>query len=240
MKRWMYNEFKQCGVDYNKDETVEDYDNQHQKFRDYKKEFNDLLEFLNIKEPNDMSLLELGCGTGANSIYAAECFKKVYAVDVSERMIQQIKIKVKDTDINNIEFINAGFLSYNHNAEQVDLLTTKFAFHHLPDFWKQIALMKMNKMIKLGGSLHIFDVVFGFDPLEYEKKFDNWISDFENAVGKDFGKEVEIHIKEEYSTFKWILEGMFKIAGFKIVKSKSHDEFTTEYHCIKEKNIDFK
>lgn len=30
---------------------------------------------------------------------------------------------------------------------------TRVALHHLPDFWKQVALLRMNAMLKMGGML---------------------------------------------------------------------------------------
>jgi hypothetical protein len=42
--------------------------------------------------------------------------------------------------------------------------------HHLPDFWKQVTLLRMNRMLKTGGLLYIFDVVFDFAPEEYIPK----------------------------------------------------------------------
>lgn len=50
----------------------------------------------------------------------------------------------------NIEFIQSGFLTYEHQSEPVDLIFTKAALHHLPDFWKQIALLRLNQMLKMG------------------------------------------------------------------------------------------
>ncbi|MDP4183026.1 MAG: class I SAM-dependent methyltransferase, partial [Bacillota bacterium] len=125
-----------------------------------------------------------------------------------------------------------------HKAEPVDLLITKAAFHHLPDFWKQIALLKMNKMIKIGGILYIHDVVFNFEAAEYKDKIDNWISFFEKNAGEKFKEEVETHIREEYSAFKWVLDGMLERAGFRIENCRSNDSFVTEYHCVKVKAID--
>lgn len=233
MSNWMYDEYKHCGVDYSNEEHVNNYDGRHQSFRDYEKEFNDMVEFLCLKKTHELSVIDLGCGTGASLIYAKERFKKVYGVDVSDVMIQHAKRKVTDEANNNIEFVNAGFLSYKHKGEPVDLLITKFAFHHLPDFWKQIALLNMNKMIKKDGILYIFDVVFHLSPTEYKNVIDKWLSDFDKNTGVKFREEVETHIREEYSTFKWILDGMIERAGFRIENCRSKDGFITEYHCIK-------
>ena len=233
MNTWVYDEYKHCGVDYSDKSQAESYDEQHQSFRNYEKEFNDMMEFLSLKNTKELTLIDLGCGTGATAVFARERFKKVYGVDVSDVMINQAKKKLQGSANGYIEFIQAGFLSYKHNAEPVDLLTTKAAFHHLPDFWKQVALLNMNKMIKKGGVLYIFDVVFHFNVNEYEAQINQWLNGFEKQAGKKFREEVETHIRDEYSTFKWILDGMIEKAGFRIEKCRTNDGFLTEYHCVK-------
>ncbi len=237
MLDWIYDEYKHCGVDYSDEKLADQYDEQHQTFRDFEKEFNDMIDFLSLKDTQELSVIDLACGTGAISYYAIQRFKQVYGVDISEVMISQAKKKLSSLKPNNIEFHNAGFLSYQHKAVPVDLLITKAAFHHLPDFWKQIALFNMNRMLKMEGILYIFDIVFDFNATEYIEKINDWILGFEKQAGPEFKKEVETHIREEYSTFKWVLDGMIEKAGFKIEKSRSKDGFVTEYHCIKIQDI---
>jgi hypothetical protein len=50
--------------------------------------------------------------------------------------------------------------------------------------------------------------------------------------GEGFTREdFEGHIREEYSTFGWILEGMFKKAGFDMLKADYLSPWTAEYIC---------
>ncbi len=233
MTTWMYDEFKHCGVDYSNGRIADTYDEKHNAFRNYKNEFDGLLEFLGLKNTQELTMIDLGCGTGATSIHAMKKFKKVYGIDVSLEMIRQAKKKIPDDNPKNIEFINAGFLSYKHTEAPVDLLMTKAAFHHVPDFWKQIALWNMNEMVKMGGILYIFDVVFQLDIKEFPEKINRWISEFEKNAGTEFKTEVETHIRDEYSTFAWVLDGMIRNAGFKIEQFRSKDGFAAEYHCTK-------
>jgi ubiquinone/menaquinone biosynthesis C-methylase UbiE len=179
----------------------------------------------------------MGCGTGAISLHAVKKFKKVYSVDVSNAMITMAKKQVPEKDTSKIEFHNGGFLSYSHKGTPVDIIFTKAALHHLPDFWKQVALINMNKMLKNGGVFYIFDIIFGFPPSEYKKRIDTWISNFVKHAGPDFQSEVETHIRDEYSTFRWIIDGMIERAGFKIVKCQSNDGIVTEYYCEKIRDV---
>jgi cyclopropane fatty-acyl-phospholipid synthase-like methyltransferase len=46
--------------------------------RNYKREFDELLDFLCLKDTQELTIIDLGCGTGATSIYAMNRFKKIY------------------------------------------------------------------------------------------------------------------------------------------------------------------
>jgi len=237
MKNWYYNEFKHCGVDYSTIEQAEKYDTEHQKFRNYEEEYREMLNYLSLSNTNNMTLIDFGCGTGALSICASNDFKKIYAVDVSEVMLKQAQSKAEKIGIKNIEFINAGFLGYKHNSGPVDLITSKIAFHHLPDFWKQISLFNINKCLKMEGIFDLFDIIYSLNLPEIEQKIDEFISGCAQKAGKEMKEEVETHIREEYSTFDWIIEGMLKRAGFEIVKSRTFDGFSTEFVCKKNAEI---
>ena len=50
---------------------------------------------------------------------------------------------------------------------------------------------------------------------------------------KEFGAETETHLREEYSTHNWILEGLLERAGFEIEHSDYKDGFFASYLCIK-------
>lgn len=232
MDKWIYDEFKHCGVDYSKAEHADMYDEHHRTFRNYEKEFQEMMDFLELQDTKSKTVIDLGCGTGAASILAAGRFKTVYAVDVSEVMIGKAKRK-RDRNVHNLVFVNAGFLSHEYKGGPADLVITKAALHHLPDFWKQIALLRINRMLKTGGLLYIHDVVFQFDPQDYAGKINSWISGFEKLAGKKFSSEVETHIRDEYSTFGWIMDGMLKKAGFAVEKCRANDDFMTEYACRK-------
>ena len=68
---------------------------------------------------------------------------------------------------------------------------------------------------------NIFDVVFHFDAADYESRINDWVAGFEEKAGAKFRENVETHIRDEYSTFNWIIEGMIKNAGFRIEKSSN-------------------
>ena len=72
------------------------------------------------------------------------------------------------------------------------------------------------------------DVVFQFD-VNYQDTIDKKLSNMSAEVDQKFVDETKIHIRDEFSTFDWILEGMFERVGFEIIASNKEDMILTEY-----------
>ncbi len=235
MKDWIYDESNHVGVDYSQKDNANIYDDQMESFRNYETEAKIFIEKLGTSEPKKLTAIDIGCGTGAFSIHASKYLKKIYAVDVSEEMLKIAKSKAKVNKIENIEFCNSGFLQFQPKAK-ADVVFSKWAFHHLPDYWKQAALLNMNKMLKPGGILFLSDVVFKFDP-DFEKNTGALLDDLSKKFSKDFVEETKVHIRDEYSTFDWILQGLIERAGFIIEDSNTEDSLASEYFCKKIKSF---
>ena len=128
-------------------------------------------------------------------------------------------------------FVHAGFLTYDHVDEQVDAICATFAFHHLPDLWKGVALTQLNGMLKTHGKLYIRDVIV--EQKDARENIDALIEK-QSAAGGDFLREdAEQHFREEYSTYDWIMDGLLIRAGF-VIKSKNiQDGILGTYLCTK-------
>jgi len=228
---WYFDERLHTGVDYSDGQIVSDYDKQHTKFRNYENESLRIVDALGISK-NDI-VVDMGCGTGGVSLYLAKSCKKLYAIDISPKMIELCNSKIAKEKINNVFPICSGFLSYKHNGEPVDVVISNAVLHHLPDFWKLVALKKINKILKPGGKFFLFDVVFSFPVEEHKKYISDWIEETRKEVGEKMMKEAIIHVKEEYSTWDWILEKMLKLAGFKIESKSEETTNLITYICLK-------
>ena len=58
---------------------------------------------------------------------------------------------------------------------------------------------------------------------------------FSEKAGKKMMEESLVHVKEEYSTWDWILETMLERVGFKIMHTVEDMANTKAYICLKEK-----
>jgi len=236
---WLYDEMKQIGTDYENISEIRAYDQRMAKIRDVDKELREVLDLLDLTP--EATVLEIGTGTGEFPIAAVDQCSKVIAADVSLPMLRYAEKKAKerlrglgrDGDIDRIEFVRAGFLTYEHQGEPLDAVVSQFVLHHLPDFWKQVALFRIAGMLKDGGRLYIRDVVYSFDVADYESFFDGYLSRMAKIGGEGTPQDILIHIRDEHSTIGWIMEGMIERAGFAIKKADYRAGFIATYLCVK-------
>ena len=227
---WQYDELKQVGIDYTEQSEVQVYDSQMQRLRDIKKEVEEFMKSTGLTY--DRTVLEIGTGTGELALEIARYCTKVFAADVSPTMLQFARQKARDRDVSNIEFHDGGFLTYTHAGEPLDVIVSQLALHHLPDFWKLIALKRIYAMLKNGGKFYLRDVVYSFEGNHHEF-FESWINGVKEAAGERMAKDLATSIKEEYYTFDWIMEELLQRAGFIIEKAEHKDGFMAVYLCSK-------
>jgi len=181
------------------------------------------------------TLVDLGAGTGALALAAAPHCRRVVAVDVSPAMLALARKRAEAAAVTNVEFVEAGFLTYEHRGDPADVVTSRHALHHLPDFWKTLALQRIATMLRPGGIFRLRDLLYSFEPPATSEYLADW---FELAVDDPTAgwtrAELEEHVREEHSTFTWLLEPMLEHTGFEII-DKVHAPSRTyaTYTCVK-------
>lgn len=229
MPTWQYHEPGHPGADF--DAIAETYDRNMRKHRDVDGEIKEILDFLDPKA--DQSIIEIGTGTGEFALAAALRYAHVYAVDLSVGMLKYARKKAKSRGIKNVDFLQGGFLTYEHHGDHVDSVVTQIALHHLPDFWKQIALLRIADLLESGGRFCLRDVVYSFDVKNYRDYFERFMIRAETRGGDEFARIMSDHVKNEYSTLDWIMQGMIERAGFDIIRTEHKHGFFGLYLCAK-------
>ena len=101
----------------------------------------------------------------------------------------------------------------------LDIATTQYALHYLNDFWKLVALQRIYGVLKPGGQLFLRDVVFSCHPGELAETVHAWLRWMQEERG--YSREENVtHVREEHSTFSWVMEGLLERAGFRMVSAK--------------------
>lgn len=228
IKDWIWNEIQQIGKDYESIDEVLVYDKSHSQFRDIEAESREILAKLGVIKGE--RLLDVGCGTGVLAKTAARFGLSVVAADVSDTMLCYAQKKMGESQLD-ISFVKGGFLTLEFPKKSFDYIVTSFSFHHLPDFYKFVALKRLHSFLKTNGKLFIQDVVIAQE--DYEENINRFIREQE-SVGGDFLKQDAIqHFREEFSTFDWILEQMFEKAGFTILNKSIKAGLLARYLCAK-------
>ena len=229
--KWQYDELKACGVDYSDNQVVAAYDGMHRKFRDYAKSTEDILCQLALGA--ESTVIDMGAGTGAFTLHAAGRCHTVYAVDVSAAMLAYTQREAERAGLTNIVFRHGGLLTYEHEAEPVDAMVCVAVLHHLPDFWKQVALLRCCRMLKPHGRLFLFDIVFPSGMGNVQQEINGWIETIGTLADSRLADEAGIHVKEEFSTYDWILEGILRRSGFHIESAEYGRGFQATYVCTR-------
>jgi SAM-dependent methyltransferase len=174
------------------------------------------------------TVVDFGAGTGSFARALSPHVARVVSVDISEAMVGAMRAE-------GLEAVRAGFLTYEHQGGSPDAVYTRNALHHLPDFWKVIALDRIARMLPPGGVFRLRDLTYSFDPAETDDAVRAWLEDApDDTVTGWTSRELANHVRGEHSTFTWLLESMLERVGFEIRdRWQSQDRMYAAYTCLR-------
>jgi 2-polyprenyl-3-methyl-5-hydroxy-6-metoxy-1,4-benzoquinol methylase len=163
---------------------------------------------------------DIGCGNGVLATEAALIGAEADAIDISPAMLALAEIYARDRKAP-VRTQSAGLLSFAYQPNSYDLIVSEFTLHHLPDFWKAVALARIFAALKPGANFYLRDIVFVSMPDGGDRNVEQW-ADF-NIKNHDFARDsVVTHMRDEYSTFGWVMERMLAEVGFTLVSADYH------------------
>jgi len=175
----------------------------------------------------DATLVDLGCGTGLLAAAAASEAGRVVGVDPSPAMLELARARSDD-----VEWVAAGFLTYEHEGDPPQLVHSRHALHHLPDFWKGVALARVHDLLAPGGMLILRDLVYDFEPVGADREIERWLAGAAPTPAAGWTRgELETHVRDEHSTFAWLLEPLIAHAGFEILERDVAGGIYATYVC---------
>src|ERR1700730_6918726 len=222
---WYYNERRRIGLDSAVAAIYDRHDDSDLRARA-------ALTMLGVKP--GWRVADIGCGNGVLACEAALMGAEGDAIDISPAMLALAEVYARDRKAP-IRTQSAGLLSFTYQPNSYDLIVSEFTLHHLPDFWKAVALSRIHGALKPGANFYLRDIVFVSMPDGSERDVEQW-ADF-NIKNHDFERDsVVTHMRDEYSTFGWVIERMLTEAGFALTLVDYHAPMHGTYLLRKPKS----
>jgi len=223
---WYYNDRRQLGVDFAAAEQAASHD---QTQRDRATQARTILKKLGVRRGWEVA--DIGCGSGILACEAALMGANVEAIDISPAMLKLTEVLAAEKGVV-LKTQATGLLSFSYTPQTFDLIVSEYALHQLPDFWKAVALGRVWNALKPGGRFFLRDVVFNCPPDRAERTVEEW-TDFILKNHSHSREEVATHMRDEHSTFGWVIEGLLKEAGFSLASVDYHTPVYGTYLALK-------
>jgi len=209
---WWYDDARQVGLDFEDAAQVASYD-----LRQGRSSADDRALLTRLSLGPDMAMADIGCGTGMLVCEAAAMCRSAVGVDISATMLAAASSRAGKLGLENVVWRRGGFLSFLAAELSFDLVTSKNALHHLPDFWKALAFTRIRAALKPGGRFYLRDVMFAEPPDRLDEAVEAWFDWLAANTGYSRA-EAASHIREEHTTFTWVIERMLTDSGFRIIE----------------------
>ena len=121
--------------------------------------FDDRVTSLAIEKllPRDLTLADIGCGTGSLTFELARFARKVIGIDLSQEMLRRARAVAKERELHNVEFRQGDALKLPLDARSVDATFCVMVLHFLPD--PEHAIAGLCRITRPGGSVILVDLV---------------------------------------------------------------------------------
>jgi len=126
----------------------------------------------NLKLPAGAKVLDVGCGTGASALPAAQAVSKnglVVGVDLAARLLDRARAKASAAGLDNVEFRVADMTALNYPDANFDAVVSVFSVFFVPDMERLVR--ELWRMVRPGGKL----AVTTWGPRIFEPAYSRWL-----------------------------------------------------------------
>ena len=148
--------------------------------------FDDRVTSLSIEKllPRDLTLADIGCGTGSLTFELARFARKVIGVDLSHEMLRRARAIAKERELENVEFRQGDALKSPLPSRSVDAAFCVMVLHFLADPARAIA--GLCRITRPGGSVILVDLVQHRQQWMREQMVHQWLGFDRPAIERWF------------------------------------------------------
>lgn len=154
-------------------------------------------------------ILEFGVGTGNLTEQILRQGKEVIGYEPSGEMR-----KIAVQKLPGLTLFQGDFLDFPISERSPDTIVSTYAFHHLTDENKKIAISRYHGLLSAQGKIVFADTVFANE--EAKEKM------IQDALGKNYTRLAQ-DLKTEYYTTIPVLTGFFEEVGFDVEFTRKND-----------------
>ena len=132
----------------------------------------------NLKLPSGAKVLDVGCGTGASALPAAQVVGQsgfVVGVDLSSRLLDRARAKATTAGLANMEFRLADMTALEYPDGNFNAVVSVFSIFFVPDMEGLVS--ELWRMVRPGGKLALTT----WGPRIFEPAYSRWLV----AVGRE-------------------------------------------------------
>jgi ubiquinone/menaquinone biosynthesis C-methylase UbiE len=171
-------------IKYNFNLIADDYNKHHSAHNNFAKIISE-----NFEMNNDSTLIDIGCGTGNESINLFQAFKcKVIGLEPANEMI-----KIGQKRSSNIDWILGSAENIPKENSSVDIITSFFSIHHFDNI--DLSFQEFFRVLKPNGKIFIFTISHSQMKSSLEYKF------FPDLLNADIDRVPSISILKEKLSF---------------------------------------
>ncbi|EGD74072.1 hypothetical protein PTSG_05764 [Salpingoeca rosetta] len=160
---------------------------------------------------SSMDVMEVGSGTGLLSTLLAKDSKSLLAVDTSEKMLERLMDKVKESNLGNVSTLNEPLVSVDQlGGRTFDLIVMCLTLHHVDDI--QGLTKTISAALNKGGQFLVFD----FEKFAGSKSFHQMTDEQLKAAG--------VYHDQGFDASDF--EALFGQANLKCIHAQSHFRMT--------------
>jgi putative AdoMet-dependent methyltransferase len=174
-------------------------------FQDYNRVLASVVEYSGLTKGNIATVLDIGIGTGNSAVHFLDMGMNVIGIDPSQEMRRRCHEKHPE-----ISVLDGDFLHIPLASDSVDVIVSSYALHHLAPEEKDVSVLEMKRVLRIGGTVVVADLMFENaeeETLVKQRLHDSGRNDILDAVADEYFSLLDV-LRNQFTKAFFSFTGM--------------------------------